>query len=57
MADSRDASSPTGEMLAILLDGVSGLDQFVRRISLPGTFMTFNPIFEFCHFQRSGAVA
>ena len=42
--------------LAILLENVTDLAQFARRIALPLTFMSFNPVLEFCHLQRAGTV-
>jgi hypothetical protein len=42
--------------LAILLENVADLEHFVRRIALTATFMTFNPVSEFYHFQKAQAV-
>ena len=40
--------------LSVLLNGVSDLDHFIRRVTIPATYMTYNPVFEFYHQQRSG---
>jgi hypothetical protein len=42
--------------LAIFLDNVADLAHFARRITLPLTFMSFNPVLEFYHVQRAGTV-
>ena len=42
--------------LSVLLNGVSDLDQFIKRMTVPATYMTYNPVFEFYHQQRSGLV-
>ena len=42
--------------LSVLLNGVSDLDHFIRRVTIPATYMTYNPVFEFYHQQRSGLV-
>ena len=42
--------------LSVLLNGVSDLDHFIRRVTIPATYMTYNPVFEFYHQQRSELV-
>jgi hypothetical protein len=42
--------------LAILVENVADLAHFTRRITLPLTFMSFNPVLEFYHVQRAGTV-
>ena len=38
--------------LSVLLNGVSDLDQFIKRMTVPATYMTYNPVSEFYHQQR-----
>ena len=42
--------------LSVLLKGVSDLDHFIKRVTVPATFMTYNPVFEFYHQKKSGLV-
>jgi hypothetical protein len=42
--------------LAVLLENVTSLARFARRITVPITYMTFNPVFEFYHLQKSGQI-
>ena len=42
--------------LAVLLENVASLEHFVRRVTVPGTYVTFNPVFEFHFLHKSGQI-
>ena len=42
--------------LAVLLENVASLERFVRRVTVPGTYMTFNPVLKFYFLHKSGQI-
>ena len=49
-----NAASVSVGQLDIFLDGVKDLEHFRKRVALPATYMTLNPLLEYHYLRKSG---